>query len=32
HKKIQVSDYSKGVYFLNILTDKGSVNEKVIIR
>ncbi len=32
YNQIQVSEFSKGVYFMNILTEKGSIREKIIVQ
>ena len=31
-KQIDLGDYSKGVYFLEITTDKNLVNRKIVIQ
>ena len=31
-KQISLSDYSKGIYFLEINNDKGTINKKIILQ
>ena len=31
-KTIDVSQYSKGIYFLSLITEKGTVNKKIVIK